>query len=89
MSSIMIQKAAGQHTFTGRQGWPLRNPVNAGVKGVTTVDNPAPRRSAYVHKLPKAGYTDLEEHKGEFAGKHGRYRLLTPVVVLLCKKGSK
>jgi hypothetical protein len=88
MSSIMIQKAAGQHTFTGRQGWVLRKLVKAGIIGVA-IDNPAPRWSAYGHKLRKAGYTDLEEHKGEFVGKHGRYRLLTPVVVLPCKKGSK
>ncbi|MGR3794617.1 winged helix domain-containing protein [Vannielia sp. SX4] len=64
--------------FDGRMGWAMVQLANAGAKGVTPVTNPAPRWSAYVHKLRKAGIpieTEMEEHGGTYSGHHGRYRL--------------
>jgi hypothetical protein len=74
-----------QQSFEGREAWTLRRLLNAGTTGVTTIDHPAPRWSHYVYKLRKAGLsisTDYEAHKGDFPGKHGRYRLETPVTVV-------
>jgi hypothetical protein len=71
--------------FVGREAWTLRNLVDAGSTGVTTIDRPAPRWSHYVYKLRKAGLaitTDYEPHKGDFPGNHGRYRLETPVAIV-------
>lgn len=72
-------------TFAGREAWTLRHLVNAGPRGLTTIDHPAPRWSHYVYKLRRAGLvisTEHEAHKGDFPGHHGRYRLETPVVVV-------
>jgi hypothetical protein len=74
-----------QQSFVGREAWTLRHLVNAGRAGLTTIDHPAPRCSHYIYKLRKAGLvisTDYEAHKGDFPGKHGRYRLETPITVV-------
>ncbi len=74
-----------QQTFVGREAWTLRRLVEGGRRGVATIDHPAPRWSHYVYKLRKAGLsisTDYESHKGDFPGKHGRYRLETAVTVV-------
>ena len=74
-----------QQSFAGREAWTLRRLVDAGPRGVTTIDHPAPRWSHYVYKLRKAGLaisTDYEPHKGDFPGNHGRYRLETPVTII-------
>ena len=73
-------------TFAGREAWTLKRLVEAGPIGVTTIDHPAPRWSHYVYKLRKAGLvisTDYEKHKGDFPGNHGRYRLETPVAIVV------
>lgn len=86
MSNITIRKPSGdQQTFNGREAWALRRLVDAGARGLTTLEHPAPRWSHYIYKLRKAGLsisTDYEGHKGEFPGTHGRYRLETPVEVV-------
>ncbi|OSI67642.1 winged helix domain-containing protein [Bradyrhizobium canariense] len=72
-------------TFAGREAWTLRHLVNAGPRGLTTIDHPAPRWSHYVYKLRKAGLvisTGYEAHRGDFPGTHGRYRLETAVEVV-------
>jgi hypothetical protein len=59
--------------------------IEAGSRGVTTIDHPAPRWSHYVYKLRRAGLdisTDYEKHSGPFPGNHGRYRLNTLVTVV-------
>jgi hypothetical protein len=74
-----------QQSFVGREAWTLRHLLNAGRAGLTTIDHPAPRCSHYIYKLRKAGLvisTDYEAHKGDFPGKHGRYRLETPVTIV-------
>ena len=62
----------------GREEWALKQLCAAGPKGCTPIDQPAPRWSAYVHKLRKRGVpidTLHEPHGGEFSGTHGRYVL--------------
>jgi hypothetical protein len=67
---------------TGREAWALDRLLTAGPKGCTPIDQPAPRWSAYVHKLRKRGVpidTLHEPHGGEFSGTHGRYVLRADV----------
>jgi hypothetical protein len=88
MTSTKIQirlPDGSQQSFVGREAWTLRHLVNAGSRGVTTIDHPAPRWSHYVYKLRRAGLvisTDYEGHKGDFPGTHGRYRLETAITVI-------
>lgn len=67
--------------LTGRDAWALQHLMQAGEKGVTPIQRPAPRWSAYVHNLRKQGFdieTVYEEHGGRYGGQHGRYILHTP-----------
>lgn len=64
--------------LTGREAWAMRELINAGEKGCTPINQPAPRWSAYIHNLRKMGVsieTITEPHGGTFAGDHGRYVL--------------
>jgi hypothetical protein len=66
----------------GREAWALDRLRAAGAKGCTPITEPAPRWSAYVHKLRERGVpieTITEPHGGEFAGHHGRYVLRATV----------
>ena len=66
----------------GREAWALDRLRAAGPKGCTPITEPAPRWSAYVHKLRERGVpieTLTEPHGGEFAGHHGRYVLRADV----------
>jgi hypothetical protein len=70
---------------TGRFAWALLQLHRAGDAGITSLTNPAPRLSHYVHVLRRDGVgisTMPEEHGGAFAGRHGRYRLTTPIEVI-------
>jgi hypothetical protein len=70
---------------TGRFGWTLLQLHKAGGTGVTTLERPAPRWSHYVWILRSEGVsieTEHEKHGGDFAGTHGRYRLISPVEIL-------
>jgi hypothetical protein len=72
-------------TATGRAAWALERLIAAGGRGITSVSDPAPRLADYVFKLRRLGIgiiTDDEPHQGEFAGRHARYRLATPVRIL-------
>lgn len=67
----------------GREAWALDRLAKAGPKGCTPVEQPAPRWSAYVHRLRGMGVpieTVTEAHVGDFAGTHGRYVLRARVV---------
>ena len=82
--TIRLQDGSRQF-FTGRDAWTMRHLINAGSRGLTTIDHPAPRWSHYVFRLRKAGLaisTDYEPHTGDYPGTHGRYRLETPVTVV-------
>lgn len=67
----------------GREAWALDRLRWAGPKGCTPITEPAPRWSAYIHKLRGLGVpieTVIELHAGEFAGHHARYVLRARVV---------
>lgn len=66
----------------GRLGWALAQLATAGAQGVTPIERPAPRWSAYVHDLRTIGFpidTELVAHDGPYAGHHARYRLACDV----------
>lgn len=66
----------------GRDAWALDRLCEAGPKGCTPIDQPAPRWSAYVFNLRGLGVpieTLTEPHGGEFSGTHGRYVLRATV----------
>ena len=69
----------------GREAWCLAQLVTTADKGVTPIERPAPRWSHYVFKLRKLGLpveTIDEAHGGTYRGKHARYRLSVPLVIL-------
>lgn len=66
----------------GRTRWALEEMRKAGLRGITSVENPAPRLAAYVHCLRELGVeidTVTEPHDGDFPGHHGRYVLRSGV----------
>ncbi|WP_234423690.1 hypothetical protein [Tateyamaria sp. Alg231-49] len=66
----------------GRDAWTRDRLCEAGPKGCTPIEQPAPRWSAYVHRLRGLGApieTRHEPHGGAFAGTHGRYILRATV----------
>lgn len=74
----------------GRDRWALEALIAAVSKDCTPINNPAPRWSARIHKLCKAGIsieTISENHSGPFAGHHARY-VLTCNVAAGCEGGS-
>ena len=66
-------------TVIGRDAWMLGKLVEAGPKGCTTLEQPAPRTSHYIWKLRHTYGIAIasieEEHGGTFAGRHVRYTL--------------
>jgi len=67
---------------SGRVQWALNELRKAGAKGITSIENPAPRLAAYVHTLRELGLeieTITEVHEGDFKGYHGRYFLRSGV----------
>jgi hypothetical protein len=81
-----IEPDRGPLQIKGRNAWALLQMVEAGPKGVTPIDNPGPRWSAYVFNLKhKHGLnieTRNEGHRGPFPGNHARYVLLSMVEIL-------
>ena len=62
----------------GREAWALLELIEAGRRGCTPIDNPAPRWSHYIWCLRGHGFnveTVDESHSGPFAGSHARYVL--------------
>jgi len=69
----------------GRVAWALLRLVDAGPAGLTTLDEPAPRWSAYIFTLRQLGFrirTEYERHGGQFSGLHGRYILESDVRIV-------
>jgi hypothetical protein len=65
-------------SILGREAWAMLELVEAGEKGCTPIDNPAPRWSHYVWLLRGHGFhveTVHEDHAGPFSGTHARYIL--------------
>jgi hypothetical protein len=83
--TVEIQPSGALVTVTGRNAWMLKNLMDVGPKGLTSIERPAPRISYYVSQLREVGLdivTDYEEHAGPYPGRHGRYRLLSEVRVV-------
>lgn len=80
--TIFAENGAKIIRISGRLLWALKKLMAAGTTGLTPVDMPAPRWSAYVHLLRELGVeieTIRERHEGEFPGNHGRYVLRSSV----------
>jgi hypothetical protein len=72
-------------TVVGRDAWMYKELLKVGPRGLTTLENPAPRISHYIFKLRKAGLliqSDDERHGGQFSGSHARYRLVSETEVI-------
>lgn len=73
-------------TIYGREAWCLRCLIDAGTRGCTPIDRPAPRWSAYVHDLRHdfglVIETIHEDHGGPYAGTHARYVLHSDVTIV-------
>lgn len=68
----------------GRDAWALCKLAAAGESGVTPIDTPGPRWSAYVHRLRRRAFnveTLRERHGPPYPGIHARYVLHTPVEI--------
>ena len=77
---VTIMGGECPHTFElkGRLGWAMAQLANAGAKGVTPIERPAPRWSGYIHELRGKGITidtEMVPHEGNYPGHHARYRL--------------
>lgn len=85
VKELTIKFEGGQRYFKGRTAWALKSLIEAGERGVTPIDHPAPRWSAYIHLLRKEGLdvrTLWEPHKGAYPGQHGRYRLASHLEII-------
>lgn len=84
--SLDFEDDAGRRwRFTGREAWALAELVRAGERGVTPLDTPGPRWSAYIHDLRSAGLdieTVTELHGPPFPGHHARYVLRSAVRIV-------
>jgi len=72
-------------TINGRDEWALQQLMKAGALGCTSIDNPAPRWSGYVHNLRGMGInieTRHEAHGGPFPGHHARYVLHSSIEIM-------
>jgi hypothetical protein len=73
-------------SLSGRVAWALERLVKAGTMGVTPLDTPGPRWSAYVFTLRREHGLAIESvnesHRGLFAGSHCRYVLRSPVAIV-------
>lgn len=72
-------------TVIGRDAWMYKELLRVGQRGLTTLENPAPRISHYIFKLRKAGLviqSEDERHDGPFSGHHARYRLISSTEVI-------
>ena len=79
---IGTDKDAPVIEVAGRQEWALKQLIDAGETGCTSVTNPGPRWSSYVHRLRRKGLiieTVYEPHSGSWPGMHGRYFLRSHV----------
>lgn len=71
---------------TGRNAWALDALIKAGKAGITPINNPAPRWSAYIFNLRTEYGLDIETvnepHGGSYPGTHARYVLKTRIEVV-------
>ncbi|OAN78202.1 hypothetical protein A8B82_10690 [Sulfitobacter sp. EhC04] len=80
----LLSEPSHTFEFEGRLGWAMAQLSMAGAQGVATIDRPAPRWSANVHRLRERGIqidTEMEPHQGPYPGQHARYRLACDVQI--------
>lgn len=80
----LLSEPSRTFELDGRLGWTVMQLAVAGAHGIATIQRPAPRWSAYVHKLREMGFqidTIMEPHEGPYAGQHARYRLACDVQI--------
>ncbi|MBN9031630.1 MAG: hypothetical protein J0I23_17675 [Rhizobiales bacterium] len=84
--TFAVEPDGGVYTAVGRCAWALKELIRCQDKGITSIENPAPRLAAYVFKLKKLYglviETVDEKHGGPYSGCHGRYFLRSQVKVL-------
>ncbi|MEP7452827.1 hypothetical protein [Phyllobacterium sp. SB3] len=71
--------------LVGRECWCLGQLLEAGSRGCTPIERPAPRWSDYVFKLRRHGLvieTIHELHEGPYSGTHGRYVLHSQIEIV-------
>ncbi|MDG2571244.1 hypothetical protein P7L87_27195 [Vibrio parahaemolyticus] len=89
--TIVLDVKVGEQALilNGREAWAMKELIASGEKGVTPIDNPAPRWSHYIFKLRGYGVTIEtinEPHGGPFSGTHARYVLRSPVTIIRDKR---
>jgi hypothetical protein len=87
--TALVSLPSGDHktvVVLGRVAWALLELIEAGKTGCTSIDNPAPRWSSYVHRLRHDHGIDIEtiheSHGGPFAGQHARYVVRSDVEIV-------
>jgi len=73
-------------TLKGRNKWAMEALISAGKQGCTSINQPAPRWSAYIHNLRTFGVaikTVIDRQGDTFAGNHARYVLLAEAAIIL------
>lgn len=74
------------HVAKGRTAWALCELIKAGRVGVTPIDTPGPRWSAYIFNLRSEYGLDIETvnepHGGPYPGTHARYVLKSRIEVV-------
>jgi hypothetical protein len=91
VTALTVQLGEQEITLNGRAAWMLDALINAGMIGLTTIDNPAPRISHYIFLLRRNHFvieSQPENHGGAFAGHHARYILKSPVTVIERQHGT-
>ncbi|WP_271896284.1 winged helix domain-containing protein [Candidatus Phyllobacterium onerii] len=82
---VVIDPDGQPITLKGRYAWMMRNLIEVGDKGLTSIERPAPRIAHYVFWCRRLGFaieTIDEKHDGQFPGSHARYRLRSLVRIL-------
>jgi len=80
--TLNLSEQSRTFELNGRLGWTMAQLANAGPRGVTPIERPAPRWSGYVHDLRGLGIpidTEMVKHGGAYSGHHARYRLACDV----------
>ncbi|WP_420380727.1 winged helix domain-containing protein [Marivita sp.] len=80
----LLSEPSRTFELDGRLGWTMTQLSIAGAKSVASIECPAPRWSAYVHKLRQRGVqidTEMEPHHGTYPGQHARYKLACHVQI--------
>lgn len=80
----LLSEPSRTFELDGRLGWTMLQLSDSGALGVEAIKRPAPRWSAYIHKLRKMGFqidTIMETHEGPYPGQHARYRLVCDVQI--------